>query len=368
MTKGGVLRLFISDFLVNLCILAALIFTYQQLRWKLNIDKHSKTTSHLIDGIAGGLLGTLLISYSISVTNETFVDLRFLPVMLLMIFIGWKPAVLSAVIIMLTRFLFGISLSAFAAAIWIAAALICFLLIHKRMKTSEGLYKKASCMIAAASSIFSIIVIYLVRDFAMLAYLIPLYWGVAFLGGLICVFLVDYQRKSNYLLKRYKKEASMDYLTGLNNVRSFDQVWNQKMQTAEEKEEVISLLLIDIDFFKQVNDTYGHSAGDAILIELSGLLRKSTRSFDIISRNGGEEFSVILPFCSHQQAVEIAQRIQQTIASHEFAVEGRGNIRLTVSIGVATYPETVDTPENVVERADQLMYEAKRAGRNRVFS
>ncbi|SDN98084.1 GGDEF domain-containing protein [Alkalicoccus daliensis] len=356
----------IDDLLINLCILVALIFGYQQIRWKLNVGKKSATFSFLFDGIAGGVLGIILMNYAIEVTEGTIVDLRFIPVMLLTLFISIKPAALSAAIIVIGRFLFGINISSFGAFFWIAGILLAYFIIHKKIKTRDGLYKKAVYMIIAANVIFSLIITYLVQDAAILALLLPVYWAIAFLGGLISVFLVDYQSRSNYLLQRYQKEASVDFLTGLNNVRQFDKVWNTMMQKAKEKEEQIALLMLDIDFFKKVNDTYGHPAGDKILAELGEVLKRSTRTIDIVSRNGGEEFSVILPECTTSQAVEIAERIQKAVEEHPFPVNEDKTIRLTVSIGVAAYPETVNDPEKVVQQADEYLYKAKHSGRNRV--
>lgn len=356
----------IDDLLINLCILVALIFGYQQLRWKLNIKKRHPAVSLLIDGTAGGVLGIILMNYSIELAGGTLIDLRFIPVMLLALFVSMKSAALSAVMIVAGRFLFGINMSSFGALFWIAGILLVYLIIHKKMRTNQGLYKKAVYMIIASNIIFSLIVIYLVQDAATLSALIPVYWVIAFLAGLISVFLVEYQTRSNYLLERYREEATIDFLTGLNNVRQFDKVWNKMIQSAKEKEESIALLLLDIDFFKKVNDTYGHPVGDKILAELGSVLKNSTRSTDIISRNGGEEFSVILPKTTPSQAIAAAKKIQRTVAAHPFPISNDQSIQLTVSIGLAVYPDMVYNPEKIVAQADQYLYEAKQSGRNKI--
>lgn len=135
-------------------------------------------------------------------------------------------------------------------------------------------------------------------------------------------------------MKKYEEESSLDYLTGLNNVRHFDAIWNAHISNAREKNEKLSLLMIDIDYFKRINDTYGHSNGDVILKELGTILKKSTRAEDIVSRNGGEEFSVILPNSSHSQAAEIAERIRKEVETHTFSISHSKRFILPFRLGL----------------------------------
>lgn len=320
----------------------------------------------LVDGVVGGLLGIILMYFSIQVTNETIVDLRYIPVLLLIVFIGVPPALLSSGIIIFGRFMFGVNTSAYAALVLMVLISLSFVLIDRFIASKKSMYRKSLYMALTASVIFSIIITILINDFSILKWLIPSYWVISIIGGLGSVFLIDYLMKSHSLLMRYKEESSIDFLTGLNNVRQFDTVWNTLVRKAEEKNERLSLLIIDIDFFKRVNDQYGHPAGNRILIELGMVLKNATRSFDVVSRNGGEEFSVIMPGCSRHQAAKIAERIRRDVEKHEFSVSTDKKINITVSIGVATYPETVTEAGEMVECADQALYVAKRSGRNRV--
>jgi diguanylate cyclase len=177
---------------------------------------------------------------------------------------------------------------------------------------------------------------------------------------------VNYSLTTNTLFRKLKSESAKDYLTGLNNVRSFDQRFNEAMDNANEKNEQVSLLMIDIDFFKKVNDTYGHHEGDIVLIELGNILTKNSRSFDMVSRNGGEEFTVILLDCHINQALNIAERIRAAVEKAEFILPDRTSIKITVSIGVANYPESAQQREYLLELADLALYQAKRTGRNKV--
>jgi diguanylate cyclase (GGDEF)-like protein len=128
----------------------------------------------------------------------------------------------------------------------------------------------------------------------------------------------------------------------------------------------VSLLMLDIDHFKHVNDTHGHKAGDVVLKGLSDLLMKQVRAVDRVCRYGGEEFTVILPETDAAVAMQIAERMRAEVERQPFDIGGGKTIGITVSIGVATYPQHLDSPEEVIKAADVALYAAKRAGRNRV--
>lgn len=165
-----------------------------------------------------------------------------------------------------------------------------------------------------------------------------------------------------------EKLVKTDALTGLYNVREFSDTLRKSMRHAHLRGEKLSLLLVDIDFFKNVNDTYGHPAGDEVLKELGKVLVSVCRSFDIVSRNGGEEFSIILPDCPFSHAIEIGERVRSAVSKHPFFLPNRECITITVSIGVATYPETAANSEGLIQLADDGLYHAKRTGRNKVAS
>ncbi|NLI91624.1 MAG: GGDEF domain-containing protein [Peptococcaceae bacterium] len=167
------------------------------------------------------------------------------------------------------------------------------------------------------------------------------------------------------LYRKYKEDSLKDHLTGLNNIRKFEQEIKKLHQDLIDKL-VVSILLIDIDHFKNINDSFGHKSGDKVLEDLSKLLLNVCRNSDIISRNGGEEFSVLLHNIPENEALEIAERIRETIEKNEFNINEEKIIKITVSIGVATYPDTVDNINLLFEKADSALYTAKKTGRNKV--
>jgi two-component system, cell cycle response regulator len=128
----------------------------------------------------------------------------------------------------------------------------------------------------------------------------------------------------------------------------------------------LAVLAVDVDYFKPVNDTYGHDAGDKVLQELATRIRENTRSIDLCCRTGGEEFVLVLPSANMLAAHVIAERLRKAVASKSFTVGLPQSIPITVSIGVATLSHAEDSLERLLKRADLALYKAKRDGRNRV--
>jgi len=149
------------------------------------------------------------------------------------------------------------------------------------------------------------------------------------------------------------------------NRRTFNAQLHGRLREAQRYNRPLSLLLLDIDHFKKVNDTYGHPAGDAVLRSIAGLLQKQARETDIVARYGGEEMALILPETDTSGAQAIAERIRRAAASVTHPSE-QGAIQVTVSIGLATCPGSGESAEAIVEAADKALYRAKQGGRNRV--
>lgn len=160
--------------------------------------------------------------------------------------------------------------------------------------------------------------------------------------------------------------SARDQLTGLYNHREFYRLLEEELARSQRYGHQVSLLMLDIDYFKRVNDSYGHLAGDQVLRRLPELIRGQLRISDIPCRYGGEEFGVILPETTGVQAQEVAERIRSVVASQPIELPDGGSIRVTVSLGVATFPHDAQAEEHLVSAADLALYQAKRRGRNRV--
>ena len=162
--------------------------------------------------------------------------------------------------------------------------------------------------------------------------------------------------------------ARTDGLTGLDNRRCFlEKLDSEMVRVKRYAHSQASVLMADIDFFKRVNDTHGHAAGDAALLHVAKLLRGAVRQSDTVGRLGGEEFAVLLPETSMGNAEQFAQRVCAMLRETPVQV-GEIVIPLTISIGVTTIAEVDQGPEQILNRADLALYEAKRRGRDRVVS
>lgn len=158
--------------------------------------------------------------------------------------------------------------------------------------------------------------------------------------------------------------AVTDKLTGLRNRRYFDQRLTEEIHHAGRQETPLSLLMLDIDDFKRVNDTHGHVVGDRVLQSLGRILAGQLWQVDIVARYGGEEFAVILPQTDTSAAERVAERIRAKVAKLQVPLPEHGRLGVTVSIGIASFPLCGDSVEGLVEHADQALYEAKHAGKN----
>lgn len=169
----------------------------------------------------------------------------------------------------------------------------------------------------------------------------------------------------NVLLHEEAQRLSItDGLTGLWNYRYFTMTINKEIERASRFGRPLALLMLDLDHFKAVNDTFGHPRGDAVLIELAGRIRGQVREVDTVARYGGEEVVVILPETDEGGAVQAAERIRHVIGASRFGGPDEEGIDVTVSVGVAVFPRHGATPTALLGRADEALYDAKRAGRD----
>lgn len=217
-----------------------------------------------------------------------------------------------------------------------------------------------SIMIATLYMIFTT---WLMREYNLwVSIVLPL--SIA-LFTFISVYLVKYFRKSKDFEHTYKL-ATTDGLTELYNHRYFQEQMILNMETAKRYEGNFSLILIDIDFFKKFNDKFGHQSGDAVLKQVAQTLKKNVRSTDIVCRYGGEEMSVILSNTNNAEAVLAAQKLCNAVAEKVFDLANNQKEHVTISLGVATYPQNGQTPQELIEYADKGLYKAKENGRNQV--
>lgn len=173
-------------------------------------------------------------------------------------------------------------------------------------------------------------------------------------------------RSFNAMRGRLIELIGTDPLTGVMNRRALETRLQREWRYARRRDSSLAILVADIDFFKNINDTHGHAAGDTVLQDLGEIMRSTARETDGIARLGGDEFVVLLPDTGWQGAMTFAERLRQAVESHSFGL-GDGNLELTISIGVAIAQGTDDiSMEVLLEQADRSLYKAKSGGRNRI--
>ena len=170
------------------------------------------------------------------------------------------------------------------------------------------------------------------------------------------------------LYQQAEELAITDDTTQIPNLRYFHHILNREVNRARRRDTPLALLFVDLDKFKEVNDTYGHLHGSRLLREMAHLLRRGLRNVDLVARYGGDEFVALLPDTDHTTAYRLAERLRSQVESYTYRGDPGLAVKITCSIGVASYPDQAKTKEDLVRFADQAMYRAKGARRNFVYS
>ncbi|GFZ79771.1 GGDEF domain-containing protein [Paenibacillus marchantiophytorum] len=350
------------DLIANFAIVTAYLFLTSQVIFKNKIlDSTASISTKVLIGFSAGILGIVLMVFTVEF-DGTILDFRQIAVIISALFGGIYASILTGLMIFFMRlFAFGVvsHTSVIAASNTIFLSLAVGVISRFNLTFwKKWIYALVVCNVSTAIVFF----INLGTKGVLPAFIYVIMLTV---GGLIAGYLTAFLVKAKSHFQRMEKAATFDFLTELNNHRTFDEVFNVSLQKAIEKNESLSLLMIDIDHFKKINDTYGHSNGDVVLKQFGKLLKDASRSFDIVSRNGGEEFSILLYDLPHKHALVVGDRVRSAISKHAFVLNDGQTIKITVSIGAATYP---DTKEELIEQADKALYKAKMNGRNKVIS
>ncbi|MDD7793727.1 GGDEF domain-containing protein [Clostridium sp. 'White wine YQ'] len=354
----------ISSLFINATIVISFLYLGSQIFKNESLLESTTNKNKILLGIFCGLAGCLLILYSIQTYNKVLIDLRVISVMIAAFYGGFVSSIIATFIIALFRVgYFGLSYISVIAS----TSLIMVALIFSYISKSRFSFIKKFIIMSVINIIYGIVLYSVLINDSKIISLINFSFTIStIIVSIIVYYTLKYISKTNELYRKLRFESTKDYLTGLNNVREFDKLLNKHIHSAVEKNENISILMIDIDYFKNINDTYGHSSGDLILKQLSNLLVKSCRSFDVVSRNGGEEFTTILLDCDYEHAFNIAERMRKAVEEYAFIIEGNKEINITVSIGVGTYPYPIQEINTILKVADDALYNAKRSGRNKV--
>ncbi|MAY03797.1 MAG: GGDEF domain-containing protein [Gammaproteobacteria bacterium] len=202
-------------------------------------------------------------------------------------------------------------------------------------------------------------------DYSLVAYTEFLVFFLPFM--LVAYITTMLAADVNYGKEMFKVLSETDEMTGLLNKRSFSPMLNKATEVAVQYSQPLSIMMIDADNLKTVNDTHGHKAGDKLIETIAGAIRDCLRTSDITCRYGGDEFVALLPHLPSKKARETAERLRSAVESTSFDVDGV-RISTTVSVGVASYPDEVKIADELMEKADEALYKSKASGRNCVIT
>ena len=222
----------------------------------------------------------------------------------------------------------------------------------------------AASMISLSTYFVYILIAYYAMRFEnlWLELIYPLIFSIV---AFTLAYIVKYLIKSRDFEQQYML-ATTDGLTELYNHRYFQEQIRMQVEQSKRYSNNFSLIIIDIDFFKKFNDTFGHKSDDAVLRQVAQTLKKNVRATDIVCRYGGEEMSIILPNTTKDEAFATAQKICNRVAEKTFKLTGNNETHVTISLGVSTFPFDGDTAPKIIEAADKKLYNAKNNGRNQV--
>ncbi|TFE03999.1 GGDEF domain-containing protein [Jeotgalibacillus salarius] len=353
----------IRDFIINISIMISFTFVWHQLFKHNKLTLKSGMSLKVIDGLIAGVFGVMLMNFSLAINEITILDLRHVAIAMVALYGGLIPAMIASFVVIIGRYAIDINFSSHVALFMVLAIGLGTGLIGEYVKWS--VWKKWTLMLVFSQSVFSLAFYIVSNSYQSVIYPAILHAVSAFAGGYLVLYFARYIRRATDAFYQVQENSLKDPLTDLYNVRAFDEYYNQFLKRNEEYNDSLGLLMIDIDYFKKINDNFGHAAGDYILKEIAVLLKEETAN-GFVSRNGGEEFTVIFPDLTFSQVCKYAESIRRKIDEYEFVIESGTSLHLTVSIGVS---HTDFAPQQgLFESADNALYIAKQAGRNQVCS
>ncbi|MCU4769056.1 diguanylate cyclase [Bacillus toyonensis] len=348
----------LRDLFVNTTIILSFIFIGGQLLRDSPLKEGFSFWQKCVVGIFTGILGILLMHFGVHI-EDIMLDLRYLAVILAIIVGGPIASSITVIMILITRIVFTeYSLASELACYTIVLSGVGVIFIA-RMQISIML--KLIWLHVYCLSILVVPMYILFNDISV----VVLYLISSITTGYITFVSVNYVLQSNELFQTMKQYAAIDALTGLGNVRQFDLEMNHHISNKHMEDDSLCLLLIDIDHFKYVNDTYGHPAGDEVLKQIGCILRGISTFPDLVFRKGGEEFALLIPQRGLSYGIHLGEQIRIAVEKHSFQLLDGTKIKITVSVGISEYK---GSQEQLIQAADDALYYSKRNGRNQVNS
>lgn len=347
----------VRDLFINFCLLSTFLFfgdlAYNALRTRF---KPSPWLLRAVSGVGLGLFGILQLIFTFEMPNGMLLDFRQLSIMVAAGVGGPWAALITSLFIGAGRVLIAGGLTP-SSVLGLVATLLTFVFVLPAFLV-KGSFRKQWTLAALSTTVLALgLLLYRLGESG-----IPLILFLAALQVAACTFtyyMMRYLRATRDIQDALKQDIEHDFLTGLYNSRGFESRYRLAIASGSP----FALLLLDIDHFKKVNDTYGHPAGDAVLEQLGKIIREYVRKIGCASRKGGEEFAVILRPCDSKRAIETADKLRAQIEQTPFLLPDGRIIHITISVGIGL--STRFSESELVEETDRALYRAKQEGRNR---
>ena len=328
------------------------------------ITTESKRSTRILYGIFLSMISILLMQLTIEPAPGILVDLRHIPVIVAAYFVGPLPTFIVTATIVIYRFSINTNFAAYAACVFILCIAFGTSYIVKKMPV----YSKRTFMTVTlyATGVHTLILAIVLWDTGVLVETLAVVLPASFISCWLTLLVSRDIRLTKQTVQSLHRRTQLDFLTGLHNFHAFTNYLTDVKQSSILQEKTVTLLMIDIDYFKKVNDTYGHEAGDDVLRQFARRLKDGVGNVGYLSRNGGEEFSVLFEHSTLQEVETLAEQLRERIETMPFIVQGHEPLPVTASFGLASFKETTSHIDDLVSHADAALYHSKQHGRNQV--
>lgn len=343
-----------------ICVLMTLQAIYYQLKIKLNLAMVNNISEKLLSGFISGLMAVILSFYSIQFSFDISVGLAVTSLLIGLIYSGPLTFSIGYTIYGIWYFLNPYNTAALDFINYIVIGLVLIAVNH--LIRERSVYLKAIISVIAYASLSAFSIFLVSGDLSFTLLTMSVYLILASISIYAGVLLITYMQNYKKMFEKMEFEAMHDALTGLLNRRHFNQCINELNPDSP-----VSLLMLDIDKFKSINDTYGHSAGDTVLKKVADIIKNVVAEKYSIARIGGEEFAIILRDRSLDEAKIIAENLRQAVEDMDIVNDETDcTVNVTISVGIASYPADTESIPKLYDNADERLYFSKKLGRNQI--
>ncbi|KDN57941.1 MULTISPECIES: diguanylate cyclase [unclassified Exiguobacterium] len=347
----------INSFFIDLCILFTLFtISFLPFRNRPRLTPHSPLKARVLLGVQSAFTATILLGNALHLEG-VLIDLRAIPITLAVLFGGWVSGAVAAVLFLIGRF-FMITNGEYVGFYLAIATMVALVLPASLLRLKLDNTRSTLLVFTTIGAIVFGAAIYYALPLDLFYPILLVYLVMSYVGACAAYRLLQELRRHFENVQHQQQLARTDALTGIANRR----LLNEAMANLTVEAEEYALILVDIDHFKRVNDTYGHDVGDDVLRELGMLLVAESREDHLVGRFGGEEFLIIMPNAQKDEVSRLAESIREKVSTFPFETSA-GTLHITVSLG-ACHSNDIEV-DSVLKHADEALYHAKESGRNR---